>query len=137
MATGTEQGFPIEHDITARQQYAWSETFFLEKRDGTWYDTTGFTALLQVRETPEDETVLLELSTENGRILTGYSTTVDDVAYEGGVIISATASDMDSTLLPAGMVAGYDLKLIPPSGTEDAEPLAEGRFCVQGAYSRG
>lgn len=39
------------------------------KSDGTTPDDlTGYTAKMQVRETPTDETVLDELTTENGRI---------------------------------------------------------------------
>ena len=126
--------FPIREHLVIWQGMKFSKPFFLEKADGTWYDTTGYTARMHIRPSAGSATLTLECTTENGRLATGHSATVNGVAYTGGVLISIPATDTDD--LEGGFVGGYDLEIIPPSGEADAEKLAYGRVVVNGEYSR-
>ena len=132
-----QDGFPIHEEIEVWQGTKWSRYFWFVRSDGTAYDTTGWTARMHVRTEPESPTILLELTTENGRLATGQTKTVGAVTYTGGVLISIPATDLTAANgITGGLVAGYDLEIIPPSGEADAEKVAYGRFTVNGEYTR-
>lgn len=87
------------------------------KINGVPVNLTDFTAKMQVRTSPDDPSVLVELSTANGRI------TIDGAA--GRILLS-----LDKTTT-AGLAVGqyvYDLKLTAPDGT--ATRLLQGGFVV-------
>ncbi|WP_043004854.1 hypothetical protein [Comamonas testosteroni] len=69
-------------------------------------DLTGCKARSQFRETVESETVLLELTTENGRIVLGGPT--------GEIRILITATDTAALQWSAAV---YDLEIEFPNGT--------------------
>ncbi len=128
-------GFPIKEDLTIWQGMRFHKPFFLKQDDSSWYDTTGYTARMHIRPAADSATLTLALTTANGRLVTGYSTTAKGVTYTGGVLITISATD--TATLPARFVGGYDLEIIPPSGNEaDADKLAYGRVVVNGEYSR-
>lgn len=86
-------------------------------------DLTGFTARMQVREQVTSEDVVLELTTENDRIILG------DTA--GTITILVDAATM------ADITAGsyrYDLELV--SGSEEVTRLVEGKFSVKAEVTR-
>lgn len=58
----------LQLPITINQRASFVMTVQLEYLDGTPVDLTGFTAMMQVRQTPTNEEVVVELSTDNGRI---------------------------------------------------------------------
>lgn len=97
----------IRRGATFRKRLTWRGT---NKKP---INLTGYTAKLQVRPNPDDPTVLLELSTENGGITLSPLT--------GG--IELYLSDEAAALLDFDR-ATYDLMLYAPNG--DALALLEG-----------
>lgn len=87
------------------------------KINGVAVDLTDYTAKMQVRTSPSDPSVLVELSTVNGRItLTPAS---------GRITLTLFASTTTS-LTPGQYV--YDLELTAPDGT--VTRLLQGGFVV-------
>lgn len=81
---------------------------------GNPYDLTGYTARMQVR-TDYDSLVLLEATTENGRIVLGKHPDTGTVDMTTGwiwVIISAT----DTDALDPSVKGKYDLEVESPEG---------------------
>ena len=100
--------------------------------DGSFYDTAGHTAYMQVRATPESETALATYTTATGELLVGQTVTDGDgVTYTGCIQINL--SHTDTAALPGKLVAGYDLILITPTGKRI--PWASQRFCVVDSYT--
>lgn len=87
------------------------------KINGQVVNLTDYTAVMQVRTSPDDPTVLVELSTANGRItITGTS---------GLVSLSLNAAT--TAALDAGQYV-YDLELTAPDST--VTRLLQGGFVV-------
>jgi hypothetical protein len=87
------------------------------------YNLTGYSARMQVRATAASSTVLLELTTGNGRI------TVGSTEYNVNLLVSAAITD---GLTPGLYV--YDLEIVSPSGTVDR--ILEGNFKVKIGVTR-
>lgn len=75
----------------------------------TLVDTTGAEATMQIRRTTADATVLLELSTANGRITTGGD--------PHNIILDVAAADTALLKWPEAEQAAYDLFVLfaPPA----------------------
>ena len=121
-----------ETEIVVVQGAGYQQFWALQLDDGTTYDTTGHTAQMQVRLTPDAETALATYSTPGGpgkagRILVGQTVG----PYTGCLLLNLNHTD--TAELPGGLVAGYDLILITPAGQR--VPFAAQRFCVQDAYT--
>lgn len=107
----------IYQGATFRKRLRWLNA------DQTPIDLTGCTARMQVREEVESTAVLLELTTENGRIVLG-----------------STAGTVDLDVDPvttAGITWGggaWDLEIIHPGG--DVTRLAQGSICVSPEVTR-
>lgn len=82
----------------------------------TGRDLTGYTARMHVRARKETSDTLLELTTENERIV---------IAPDTDSVITLTV-DAETTGALSFESAVYDLELIPSSGEEDVERLLEG-----------
>lgn len=98
-------------------------------RQLTWKDETGtpvnltsYTARMQLRTAVQNDSMVLELSTSNGRISLGGSA--------GTIDLTITAADM-TTLVPTKYV--YDLELI--NGTVVTR-LVQGTFTVRPEVTR-
>ena len=91
--------------------------------EGKPIDLTGYRALMQVRLSHNHDKVVIELSTENGRISLGET--------EGKIQLTVDA-ESTKKLLPAVYV--YDLLLISADGI--ATRLIEGQLIVKAAVSR-
>lgn len=98
-------------------------------RQLTWKDDTGaavdlttYTARMQLRTSVQNESVVLELTTSNGRISLG--------GVAGTITLTITAADM-ATLLPLKYV--YDLELV--NGTVVTR-LVQGTFTVRPEVTR-
>lgn len=96
----------------------------------TWRDSakrpnniTGYTARMQVRSTVESATVVLELTTENGRIILGGAT--------GQVTLSVPATTMAAITADKYV---YDIELVSPAGV--VSRLMQGNFAVRGEVTR-
>lgn len=95
----TSYDFTIEQGATFAQALIWNDA------NGEPIDLGGYTARMQVRPRPW-ATIVVELTTENGRITLGGSTGTIDL------LISA----LDTAGLPAGSYL-YDLELVIGSTT--------------------
>lgn len=98
----------------------------LEADGGTYVDTTGMDAQMQVRLTPDAETALATYTTGNGKLLVGQTVG----PYTGCLMLNLDPADTAD--LEGGLVARYDLMLI--DGVT-VIPFAAQRFCVQDAVT--
>lgn len=92
--------------------------------------TTGWTARMQVRTgKAEDSPVVLEVSTANGRIVTGQQ---DDPTLPYSVGLFLTHEDTGG--LPPGFMGYYDLELTDTAGLR--QTYYHGVFHVEGDVTR-
>lgn len=91
--------------------------------DGTEIDLTGFKAEMHVRSRKDSKDIILELTSENGRIVLGGLT---------GQITLVIPSSITSAIEWSEAV--YDLKLISPG--DKVERLLEGKVIVSEAVTR-
>jgi hypothetical protein len=87
-------------------------------------DLTGYTARMQVRETVDAEAVLLELTTENGRIA------IEPLA--GAITLQLSATETAALAWRSGV---YDLELVSAGGV--VRRLAHGNVAVRPEVTRG
>jgi hypothetical protein len=85
----------------------------------------GYTARMQVRPSYESDTVLLELTTENGGIELGLA--------DGS--ISLYISDDVMITVPEGIYV-YDLELVAPSSDLFVYKILQGNFAVRSEVTR-
>lgn len=116
----TQLDLHIEQGAT----FAWSATLMNQATDGTRtaVDLTGYTARMQIRRRMSDDTPLLSLTTENGRIILGGSA--------GSIFLEIAATDT------AGLSAGkalYDLELVNGSMVKR---LIEGLCVISAGMTR-
>lgn len=88
------------HNFTIDQGSTFSRTITVKNYDDSLYNLTGHTARMQIRRDIDSATVMLELTTENGRIVLGGAA--------GTIVLSVSATDT-STLDRSGV---YDLELV-------------------------
>lgn len=86
---------------------------------------SGYTARMQVRSTVDSDTVILELTTENGRIELGDT--------DGS--ISLYVADTVMISIPEGIYV-YDLELVAPSSTLYVYKILQGNFAVRSEVTR-
>jgi tRNA threonylcarbamoyladenosine modification (KEOPS) complex Pcc1 subunit len=84
----------------------------------------GYTARMQVRTSVDSDTVVIELSTENGRITLGNT--------DGTVNLRIAAEDMIN--IPSAQYV-YDLELVAPV-SNDVYKLINGNFVVRTEVTR-
>lgn len=124
-----------ERNVTIKQNGVFRMSLCIVERDdddvATVIDTTGWEAVLQVRAEPKTTSpVLLEASTDNGRIAVGIT---GDLGEEVNIDIKVPAS-ITAALTWFGC-AGYDLLVIYPGGDQDY--LLQGQALIMPAYSWG
>lgn len=88
------------YDLTIEQGATFALSMFYQDDAGAAVDLMGYTARMQLRETVDAATAVLDLTTENGRIL------ID--AERGQVTLSIAATDT-ANLTGTGV---YDLELV-------------------------
>ena len=86
------------------------------------WDFSGYTARMQVRRTIDSSTILISLTTENGRITLGGPT--------GIIELNITAADT-ATLTSSGV---YDLEIISNTGVVDR--IMQGNFTLSQEVTR-
>lgn len=94
MAAGNYD-FYIEQGATFNQTFIWKDS------TGALVNLTGYTARMQVRQTVANDTVLLSLTTENGRISLGGSA--------GTIALTLDAATSAGITFARGV---YDLELV-------------------------
>lgn len=119
------------YNITCQQGSTFSRTITFKypdplspPTDPTYllWDFTGYTARMQVRRTVDSSTVLISLTTENGRITLGGAT--------GIIELNITAADT-AALTSSGV---YDLEIISGTGTVDR--IMQGNFDLSQEVTR-
>lgn len=115
MAAGVYH-FAIEQGST------FGRTITYKDSAGDAINLTGYTARMQLRKSIEDESTVIELTTENGRIALGGS--------EGTITLTIAASDTASLSTVEGV---YDLELATGS---TVEKLIAGTFTVKREVTR-
>jgi hypothetical protein len=85
----------------------------------------GYTARMQVRPSVESETVILSLTTENGRIELGDT--------DGSIALYI--DDVTMMSIPEGIYV-YDLELIAPSANLFVYKILQGNFAVRSEVTR-
>ena len=87
------------------------------------YNLTGYTARMQVRSTVSSSTIIIELTTENGRISLGT----------GEWNVNLTIASAATAALTPGLYV-YDLEIVSGSGV--VTRLIEGNFKVKAEVTR-
>ena len=118
MTTPAKLKFTIYQGATFRRPLRWLNP------DKTPIDLTGCAARMQVREDIDAPTVLLELSTDNGRIALGGTA--------GTVELLVDAVTTAAIAWESGV---WDLEIAHPGG--DVTRLAEGSISVRREVTRG
>jgi hypothetical protein len=85
----------------------------------------GYTARMQVRPEIDSQTILLELTTENGRISLGDT--------DGSILLYIDDTVMET--IEEGIYA-YDLELVAPSSDVFVYKILQGNFAVRSEVTR-
>lgn len=115
----TRYDINCEQGATLRRQIIWRDA------DGEPVDLTGYSARMHVRETVESSAIVLECTTENGRITLGGET--------GVILLEVEAMTMEEINAP--FTYRYDLELVV-GPAPDVVRLIEGRFKVAAEVTR-
>lgn len=112
------EGTPyIEQGASFRVPLIWKDS------DGLPNDLTDYTARMQVRAAKEATDILLELTSENGRLVLG--------GLDGTITITLTATETAAIDWCKGV---YDLEVVAPDGF--VTRLLEGRVSVSKEVTR-
>jgi len=109
------------YNFTCEQGVTFHRTLVLSDANGP-LNLTGFSARMQVRKQIDAPEVLIELSTDNGRITLEVNT--------GTVLLDVSAEDTAAIHRPGF----YDLTLYNPSG--EVVRVIEGQFFLRKAVTR-
>jgi len=107
----------IEQGATYNQPLVWKDS------SGTAVNVTGYTARMQIRKTVDATTIILTLTTENGRIIVGGA--------NGLITLLVSAADTAALTTFCGV---YDLEVISPAGV--VTRLLEGQVEVSKEVTR-
>jgi hypothetical protein len=107
----------IEQGATYNQPLVWKDS------SGTAVNVTGYTARMQIRKTVDATTIILTLTTENGRITVGGA--------NGLITLLVSAADTAALTTFCGV---YDLEVISPAGV--VTRLLEGQVEVSKEVTR-
>jgi hypothetical protein len=113
------------YNITCNQGATFSRTLTWRDAAKKAIDITGYTARMQVRSTADSAIVVIELTTDNGRIDTSTSPLLGQV--------SLSIAAVDTAALAPGLYV-YDLELVSPAG--DVNRIIEGNFVVKAEVTR-
>jgi hypothetical protein len=112
-----------EYDLEFLQGETYTKQFIWKDSAGTAVNLTGYTARMQVRQSKASDTVLLELTTENGRITLGGAA--------GTIDLNLTATTTAAITWRRGL---YDLELVASNGV--VTRLLEGEVTVSKEVTR-
>lgn len=107
----------IEQGATYNQPLVWKDS------SGTAVNVTGYTARMQIRKTVDATTIILTLTTENGRITVGGA--------NGLITLLVSAADTAALTTFCGV---YDLEVISPTGV--VTRLLEGQVEISKEVTR-
>lgn len=113
------------YNIVADQGSTFSRTILWKDPAKKPILLAGYTARMRVRATPSSPTVVLELTTENGRISLGET--------DGSITL--TASDEVMATIPSDKYV-YDLEMVAPTSNIYVYKLLYGNFVVRAEVTR-
>jgi len=105
---------PVKYAITAYEHASFKKILRFKDEHDNLIDFTGYTALMHIREDPDNANILLELSTENGGL------TIDPTLGKITIFIEEVLEEY------AGV---YDLLLFSPAGIR-YKPIKTSQFKV-------
>lgn len=111
------------YNITCEQGATFTRILTWKDSNGLPVNLSGYTARMHVRKDYESQIIVLELTTENGRI---------SIIPNIGRITLSVDDTTTSQLVPSSYV--YDLELVSSSGT--VTRLVEGAFVVKPEVTR-
>lgn len=112
-----------EYDLEFLQGETYTKQFIWKDSAGANVNLTGYTARMQVRQSKSSDTVLLELTTENGRITLGGAA--------GTIDLNLTATTTAAITWRRGL---YDIELVASNGV--VTRLLEGEVTVSKEVTR-
>jgi len=118
--TAVRENLVIEQGATFEFNISW-----MQSDETTPVDITGFTARMHIRGDIDESATLLELTTENSRIVLGGTA--------GTVQLLITATDTAALAFTEGV---YDLELVDTGGTGDVTRLTYGGVEVRFEVTR-
>lgn len=92
------------YNITVDQGTDWSETYTVKNSNDTPVNLTGYTARMHVRRDYDATTTLVELTTQNGRIVLGGT---------AGTITLSLSAAVTAGIARSGV---YDIELVSAGG---------------------
>lgn len=119
------------YNITCQQGSTFSRTITFKYPDPTSppaaptylpWNFTGYTARMQVRRTVDSSTVIISLTTENGRITLGGATGIIELNISAADTAAITSSGV------------YDLEIIASNGVVDR--IMQGNFTLSQEVTR-
>lgn len=110
------------YNITAEQGAKYSLDITWRDDQGDPINLTGYTARMQVRESVSAADVLIELTTENGRITLGGAAGTILLEIDADVMAALDTNHLKVTWR-------YDLELVP-ADPDDTVRLLRGKFVV-------
>lgn len=114
-------------DINMDQGSSFNPTFILRNPDKSFFNLTGYTARLQVRETYDSDSFVLELTTANGKLVTTPTL--------GRIQLNMLPSDSSSISFSGELFSGvYDLEVVSASGI--VTRVAQGAFNISREVTR-
>lgn len=125
----TDQGATLQQLITWRQPQTTQQV--IDDEDGTPVDLTGYTARMQLRTAVDSDAVVLELTTENDRIILGDQEAATPTYTNGQIRLLVDAETMED--VPAAKYK-YDLELISAGGI--VTRLLQGKIKVVAEVTR-
>lgn len=114
---------PSIYNFRIKQRETWTRTVGYPGGDQSYPDLTGYTAEMQIRQA-EGTPVLIELTTENGRITLG--------AGNPQIALLIDAADTAALDWPEGDPAQYDLWIVSGS---NRYPVIEGTVVLKHAIT--
>jgi hypothetical protein len=96
---------PGKYDFVIRQGSTWSQKVVWKDPLGAPVNLSGYTARMQIRPVVQSPTVLVELTTQNGRIALGGA--------NGEITLTLAASITEAIQATSGV---YDLELVSAGG---------------------
>lgn len=117
--------FKVNINILQGETFTRVDTWKAGAPNYTPVDLTGCTARMQIRTAVESAEVVLELSTDNGRITLGGAA--------GTITMRLTAAE--TAALPPRLQAVYDLEIVHSNG--DVRRLMAGKVSVSPEVTRG
>lgn len=112
------------YDITADQYATFSLPLTWQDASGATINLTGYTALMQVRDSTG--ALIIELSTTDGRIVVG--------AAAPNIVLGIAAPDVEALPAQGAAAWSYDLLLTSPGGV--VTRLLAGSFAVAPGVSK-